>query len=118
SDLRAELVNLDWAIVLSLFAPVVIAYFIISFDLYWMIKSLRLSVNLIRGYRRLHEAQKVDWNKRLDWLRDPEGYLERTGSRYRPELQELVDHKRLILDPDEIYNAVILATYNESLDIL
>jgi hypothetical protein len=40
-----------------------------------MIKSFRLSVNLIRGYRALHAAQKVDWNHRLDWVRDPERYM-------------------------------------------
>src|ERR1017187_4283892 len=62
-------------ILLSVVAPVWVAYFIIAFDLYWMVKSFRLSVNLIRGYRQLHYAQRVDWNMRLDWLHDPGKYI-------------------------------------------
>ena len=54
-------------VVLSLVEPVWVAYFIIAFDLYWMVKSFRLSVNLIRGYRALDAAQRVNWNERLEW---------------------------------------------------
>jgi hypothetical protein len=136
-------------VLLSLVRPVWVAYFIIAFDLYWMIKSFRLSVNLVRGYRRLHLAQKVDWNARLEWLKAPLAYLQQTQAEladltakhpevmrklwwrdtaarkhYRAlkaseeQLRVLVDHKRTILDPDKLYHAVILATYNESIDIL
>ncbi len=126
-------------IILSLFEPVAVAYFIIAFDLYWMMKSFVLSYNLIRGYRRLHDAQKVDWNERLRWLQDPHGYLARTESeleeletlrqratadrraqlhRDRDRLAELCAHDRLLLDPDQIYHAVIMAVANESMDIL
>lgn len=86
-------------ILLSFLAPVWVAYFIIAYDLYWMIKSFRLSINLIRGYRRLHQAEKIDWNGKLAELGDG-------------------DPKQKILDPKSVYHAVILATYNESMDIL
>lgn len=136
-------------IVLSLVQPVLVAYFIIAFDLYWMIKSFRLSVNLIRGYRRLHQAQHVDWNTRLDWLRDVDTYFAQNmielnrlqashpeaakkfwwrdtpGRRkYRQlkaeqdQLSEIKAHRHAVLDPDKLYHAVVLATYNESIDIL
>ncbi len=136
-------------IILSLFTPVAIAYFIIAFDLYWMIKSFRLSVNLIRGYRRLNKAKTVDWNERLKWLKDSNKYLvqvERERKKMveaQPELAwrfgwrskksthefdrlsddrnvllQLREKQRLLLDPDQLYHAVILATYNESMDIL
>src|SRR5438309_469949 len=61
-------------VVLSIFLPVVVAYFIIGFDLYWLFKALRLSFNLIRGYRRLHWSERIDWNERLEWLKYPERY--------------------------------------------
>jgi cellulose synthase/poly-beta-1,6-N-acetylglucosamine synthase-like glycosyltransferase len=120
-------------VILSLFHPVAVAYFIIAFDLYWMIKSFRLSYNLIRGYRRLHEAQKVDWNERLEWVKDPHKYLvqiqkelskaKNKATRQRlqeqaDQLQALVEHQRLLLDPAQLYHAVVLATYNETRDIL
>jgi hypothetical protein len=84
-------------ILLSLWLPVWVAYFIIAYDLYWVAKSFRLSVNLIRGYSRLHKAQKIDWDARIAELG--------TGS-------------ATVLDPHQIYHAVIMATYNESMDIL
>jgi hypothetical protein len=136
-------------IVLSLVRPVWVAYFIIAFDLYWMIKSFRLSINLVRGYRRLHQAQRVDWNGRLDWLRDPGNYIAQNNDAMRqlvqkhPEvlqrfwlrntparqqyrllkeeqvsLAEVNGHKGVSLHPDELYHAVVLATYNESMDTL
>lgn len=136
-------------IVASIMRPVWVAYFIIAFDLYWMIKSFRLSYNLIRGYRRLHQAQKVNWNGRLEWLKDPAkhlAYVERELERLldkhpqvearfwgrkdplrhrfydlledRRRLRELAEHKFAMKNPDELYHAVILATYNESIEIL
>lgn len=87
-------------IILSIFKPIWVAYFIIAFDLFWLIKSFRLAVNLIRGYNRLHTAQKEDWPAKLKALADQKD---------RPATQ---------LDPNEIYNAVIIATYNESMDVL
>ena len=136
-------------VVLSLLEPVWVAYFIIAFDLYWMIKSFRLSINLLRGYNRLHVAQKVDWNERLQQLHDIPaaqqhnarelaqlvarqpavtsrwwGRTTRVRRHYqhllaeRDRLEQLQEHEHTILNPDDIYNVVILATVNESIDIL
>ncbi len=136
-------------VVLSMFVPVAVAYFIIAFDIFWMLRSFRLGFNLIRSFRRLGRAGKIDWNNRLLWLNDPNTYLEQTKTRMdvlaqshqevlrrvwwrntpaREEYSrlssdlviqaELTLQERLLLKPDGIYNAVILATYNESMDIL
>lgn len=136
-------------IVLSLVRPIWVAYFIIAYDLYWMIKSFRLSVNLLRGYRRLHQAQRVDWNERLGWLRDPAASLSlkmAESKRYSSDhptvlgrtpwasrtlrakygamksdeihLSELIKLKPTTMNPDDLFHAVILATYNEGIDTL
>ncbi len=141
--------TLTLPIFLSLVRPVWVAYFIIAFDLYWMIKSFRLSVNLIRGYRRLHLAQVTGWKTRLDWLRDVNTYIVQnngailgltkahpevlqrlwvrdttTRKHYRElledqsKLAQIKAHARVNLDPDQLYHAVVLATFNESIDIL
>ncbi len=134
-------------VILSVFSPLVVAYFIIAFDLFWLIKSFRLSTNLLRGYSRLYENQQVDWAERLRDLQDLPGavrryeaslkgileqhpnaasrlnfgsarndYLKRLA-RYK-ELSELADRKQAVIDPRELYNVVIIATYNESREIL
>lgn len=138
-------------IALSLTHPVLVAYFIVAFDLYWLIKSIRMSINLIRGYSRLHQAKTIDWTERLHWLTDLPAALERaedavdsyalshpqSGNVFnrskiareehkhlhwlqnqKAQIQELAANRNLIMDPKEIYNVVILATYNESMDIL
>lgn len=122
-------------ILLSLWLPIWVAYFIIAYDLYWMTKSFRLSSNLIRGYSRLHAAQKIDWNARLVELKDLHKSVAQNAldlknlgngrSRERRELlrngerlAELAARADDILDPDALYHAVVLATFNESMDIL
>ncbi len=100
-------------ILLSLFRPVVVAYFIIAFDLLWLVKSFRLSFHLVQGYRRLNAAKKVHWSSRLNDLHNlDDAHLDTS------ELERLRQHRSALLDPDDIYQAVILATYNESLEIL
>ena len=136
-------------ILLSVVEPVSVAYFIIAYDLYWMIKSFRLSANLLRGYRRLHVAQTIDWNKRLAGLstlnkdlaqnalqisqmREANPSLRnrlnfgnrQVAKKYQmlvtegERLKTLVAKADKIFDPDKIYHAVVLATYNESMDTL
>lgn len=136
-------------VVLSLVAPVWVAYFIIAFDLYWMIKSFRLSANLIRGYHRLHMAQKIDWNARLEWLKDVRGaaadnqrqlaelerlhpearrWWQRPASAVRRKyirlkndqalLEGLTAHEHVLMQPDQIFHAVIMPTVSEGIDIL
>jgi hypothetical protein len=136
-------------IVLSLVQPVLVAYFIIAFDLYWMIKSFRLSFYLIRGYNRLEMAQHIDWNERLEWLKHPTELTARSDARIasfahknpevlrrwwlrpsdarrkyqallseRSKLAELSGRQTIILNPDDLYQVAMFATYNESIDIL
>jgi hypothetical protein len=138
-------------IVLSIVYPVVVAYFIVAFDLYWLIKSLRLSTYLIRGYIKMRSTEKIDWRERLDWLEDPEQHLKLTQQqlsrflssnpsakyrlqltfsgwrrhwRYRQlvervrEMTRLKDHQAATIKPQNLINAVILTTYNESYEVL
>jgi hypothetical protein len=134
-------------VVLSIFQPVLVAYFIIGFDLYWMVKSFRLSYNLIRAYRRMHESDRIDWNDRLRQLGELSknvaqvddkviGFAKAHSAGLRPwpfgnraawnthrslmaeqlRLRALAERSSDIMDPENVYHAVVLATYNESMD--
>jgi hypothetical protein len=70
-------------IILSLFVPLWVAYFIIAFDLYWLIKALRMSVFLVRGYRKLRYTQSLNWPQRLQWLKDPAPFITATDKQLR-----------------------------------
>lgn len=56
------------SIILSLFVPRVVAYAILLFDVYWLVKSVTMSHSLIRAYRYLKRDTKVDWQARLKQL--------------------------------------------------
>lgn len=138
-------------IILSLTYPVAVAYFIIAFDLLWLIKSMRLSFYLIRGYNRLHRSERIDWQAKLAtlseldaailhqerivanlikqypgiqnrWARSPQATLNLSKYRHSikdlQSLQDLSDRRVTLIDPQELINVVIIATYNESLEIL
>lgn len=52
--------------ILSHFAPAGVALFIIIFDLYWLIKTIFLSVHLRVAYRRTMKNVKTNWQDRLE----------------------------------------------------
>ena len=136
-------------IVCSLVWPVAVAYFIIAFDLYWSVKAFRLSFNLIRGYRRLQWAKRINWHGRLAQVLDLNTSIAQVSgaknaflkahsgvnhvwggqpAAIRKQYHELVlEDRRLrslasgastMLNPGEVYHAVIMATYNETIEIL
>jgi len=61
---------LSWATLLfvvlcSWLAPVFIAFFIIAFDVYWLLKTLYLALHLRVTFSRIQKDLKVDWMARL-----------------------------------------------------
>ena len=49
--------------------PVGAAFFIITFDLYWLIKTVFLSLHLRANAKRMKENLKTDWGERLKNLK-------------------------------------------------
>src|SRR3989304_10528876 len=49
--------------------PVGAAFFIITFDLYWLIKTVFLSLHLRANAKRMKENLKLDWGERLSKLK-------------------------------------------------
>jgi hypothetical protein len=56
-------------ILLSFFAPVIAAFFIIVFDLYWLAKTVYLSAHLRYNWRRIRHNIKTDWRERLEHIK-------------------------------------------------
>lgn len=120
--------------VLSVFLPASVAYFIIAFDLFWLLKSTRMSYGLLRGYYRLSQAQKVDWAAKLGWLDDLDGTRAnlqdqlvklnrfRQRARYNQtvadlrEIEALMPQQKTFLRPADIHHAVIMPIYHENID--
>lgn len=111
-------------ILLSFINPLYGAIFIIIYIIIWFVKAVGTSYRTIQGYDTLKRAQNLDWKGRLADLENPaqalaDGHFVRSwrAGAHRHNLEQLsaTVHAR---KPSDIYNAVIIATYNESREIL
>lgn len=74
--------SFTWILILfpfigSIFAPVATAYAIIVFNTFFLYKSASSVVFFMISYNRIEKAKTINWNKRLDELKDIEGTIER-----------------------------------------
>jgi len=91
---------LTWATLGSLFIlafirPLWVAIFVITFDLYWVVRICYLTFLLVFAYRRLGIEKKMDWLERCRSAGQVDG-----------------------LEYKNIYHAVLFPAYKEGLDIL
>ncbi|HOX30237.1 MAG TPA: glycosyltransferase family 2 protein [Candidatus Paceibacterota bacterium] len=57
--------TLVFALLFSWLIPFWVAFFIIAFDLYWLLRVLYLSVHQVVSYRKMKANSSVNWLKRL-----------------------------------------------------
>lgn len=110
-------------IALSLISPTIAAYFVIAYLLIWFIKAIGLNVRVVQGYRVLNQHMSYEWSKFVDELDNPDIAF----ARYEQGMNPRWHYKNLIamklrgvdrLRKKQIYNAIIIAVYNESRDIV
>lgn len=93
-------------VILSYFAPFFMALFIIAFDIYWLIKTIYLSLHLRVAYSRLRINSKINW---LDKLNDlPPSTYEILNTKYNIRVKSWQD----------IYHIIFLPLYKESYEIV
>lgn len=114
-------------VVLSILNPLWAAAYLLIIIITTFIKSLGIAVRTIQGYGRLKKAKVVNWQRRLEDIKkvqtttqlptrfDHQWRHERHLANVESVLGSLENKYPKV---DDIYNAVIIATYNESLDVL
>lgn len=68
--------TISWAILilplwLSFSYPWLVAYFVLSFDFYWLCRALWFSAAVLIAFSRVRDVLATDWADRLAGLRDP-----------------------------------------------
>ncbi len=92
--------------IISIWFPVAVATFIIVYDLYWLYRSFRLTVNVIRAYDRMLTWRKTDWDHKL---KVQDFALQTTTG--KPTVATKIDSKDLV-------HVVLLIFYKESYELL
>jgi hypothetical protein len=94
-------------IILSYLLPFWVAYFIIIFDVYWLLLVLYLGIYLFVSYRKLKENMKIDWKKKCEELEN--------GGASEAAPASLIKQG---VGCQDILHLIILPTYNESLEVI
>lgn len=68
--------TVSWAVIigpiwLSFSYPWLVAYFVLSFDFYWLCRAIWFSGAVIVAYRRIRQVLATDWRQRLESIADP-----------------------------------------------
>jgi len=113
--------------ILSLISPILAAIYLLIVIITLLVKAVGVAIHMISGKRRLDATQNVNWNARLADLEDTsESYkrLQKQQSEAFGAFYHLENVRLMSADPDlfpkpsQIYNAVIIATYNEDYEVL
>lgn len=121
------------SVLLSYYAPVVAAIFIICFDLYWVLKALNVASHLVASYRKFRVFVTINWLKRAEELADF-SQLRQTLESLRPNVHTQVERDYLEqetarlgnliasgktgADYTRYYHLVLIPFVDESLEVL
>lgn len=115
---------ISWSIiilpfVLSIFIANIVALLIIAFFLVWFVRSIGLNVRVIQGWRTMKQHERLNWPKMLAQLEDLGKDYPKTKDLPAWHFRNLERVKKApVVNPNEVYHAIIIATYNESRDVL
>lgn len=115
---------ISWSIlalpfVLSQLNPRLCVFFILAYLLLWFAKAVGLNIRAIQGFRMLSQHQKLPWPQMLAELGS--GKTEQPTKHiptWHYENVLRVAEQPTPIKPDDIVHALMIATYNESREIL
>ena len=70
-------------VVLSFFAPVYAAVFIIIFDTYWIYRAIYISIFSLQAQWNIAEGKRIDWKERYEESVHPSSYVEKLSARIK-----------------------------------
>lgn len=92
-------------IILSYLKPIWVAFFIIVFNVYWLLLVIYLAIHLIFAYQKLKKNLKINWQEKCHNLTKevhlPDNCLTKQGYLW-----------------SDLWHLIILPTYNEDIEII
>jgi hypothetical protein len=115
-------------IILSAISPVAGSVYLLLIVIMSLVKAIGVAFRTVQGYKIVQQGVKVNWQKRLQDLEDPNESYARLKGRKSNEYQYDVHLNNLCMmaaaeegyfpKPSQVYHAVIITMYNETLDVL
>jgi len=114
-------------IILSLISPLAAAVYLLLLIITVLVKAAGIAVHTIAGRSRLGKAQQINWHERLKHLEDPVASYEKEQSVHskgfgfdihKENLRLMAADPTAFPKPSQLYNAVIIAAYNEAFEVL
>ncbi len=114
-------------VVLSLIDPLYAAIYLLLIIITVLVKAVGIAAHTTAGYNRLYGAQKVNWHDRLIQLEHPKvqySNLAHTSIKefgfeaHKKNLRLMAAEELMFPRPSELYNAVIVAAYNEAFEVI
>lgn len=114
-------------VVLSLLSPLIAAVYLMLIIVTLLVKAVGIAYHTIGGRNALEKSKKLNWRKRLEDFNNPaESYeLQLQAASKAFGMSTHLDNLRLAAadpaafpKPNDVYNLVIVAAYNEGYEIL
>jgi len=100
----------------SYFKPVWVAYFIIAFDVYWLLLVLYLGLYLFLSFRKLKKNTAIDWRQKCEELKTSP--VCSNDSDYTISQKNKTCLASSGFAWEEVIHLVVFPTYNEGLEVI
>ena len=105
-------------VILTLIDPYLTVFFILAFLLLWFTKAAGMGLRSIQGYRIINQHQKLPWKSMLIDITNLKPDDSSNLPKWHYENLNRVSKFTNRVMPDELFQAVIIATYNEHRGII
>lgn len=114
-------------IILSIISPLAAAVYLLLLIITVLVKAVGIAAHTIGGRNTLNKAQNVDWHARLQQLENPVASYSKTKrvsstgfefETHKENLRLMAADPENFPKPSDLYNAVIIATYNEPYEVI
>lgn len=115
--------SLSWTIlalpfVLSFFSAALAALFVLIFILVFFTRSLAVTVRALSGYWMMREHEKIDWMQLVNEIDKQEIPANAHRPKWHSANLQRLRQRTPIIKPRDVIHTVIIATYNESREVL
>lgn len=114
-------------VVLSLISPLIAAVYLLIVIITLFVKAFGIAAHTIAGRHRMEHAQRVDWHARLLELENPKQSYEHERQSHsngfgfeahQENLRLMAADPKAFPKPSQVFNAVIVAAYNEPYEVI